>query len=144
MLTWPQSWGIVLGGTILQNTLLNKLPGSFTSQFPQGVQIAYAIIPTISGLPEPLKSQVRAAFAQATRLIWQVMIGISGAGFLSVFLMRELKLRQDRDAQWGLQDEKDPEKKEVRVAVVLRDATVHRLIGLMQGDPAEVSVPSVV
>ena len=117
-----QSWGIVLGGTILQNTLLNKLPASFTAQFPQGVQIAYAIIPTISGLPEPLKSQVRAAFAQATRLIWQVMIGISGAGFLSVFLMRELKLREDRDAQWGLQDEKEKEKdteKEVRGVGVL-------------------------
>ena len=94
----------------MQNVLLNKLPKSFTSQFPQGVQIAYAIIPTISRLPEPLKSQVRAAFALATRLIWQVMIGISGAGFLSVLLMRELKLREERDAQWGLQDEKDKEK----------------------------------
>ena len=117
-----QSWGIVVGGTILQNVLLNKLPKSFTSQFPQGVQIAYAIIPTISGLPEPLQGQVRAAFAQATRLIWRVMIGISGAGFLSVFLMRELKLREDRDAQWGLQDEKDVGKKEVRMAAMLLDA----------------------
>ncbi|KAI1785125.1 iron permease [Ganoderma leucocontextum] len=120
---FAQSWGIVLGGTILQNSLLNKLPAEFTSQFPQGVQIAYAIIPTISGLPEPLKGQVRAAFAQSTQLIWRVMIGISGAGLLSVFLMRELKLRQDRDAQWGLQDENENEKK--------------------SGDSTEVSVPVV-
>ena len=86
------------------------------------MQIAYAIIPTISGLPEPLKGQVRAAFAQATRLIWQVMIGISGAGFLSVFLMREVTLRGDRDAQWGLQDEKEKDiekEKEVRVVDAL-------------------------
>ncbi|KAI1785115.1 hypothetical protein LXA43DRAFT_169081 [Ganoderma leucocontextum] len=103
---FAQSWGIVLGGTILQNVLLNELPASFTSQFPQGVQIAYAIIPTISGLPEPLQGQVRAAFAQATRLIWRVMIGVSGAGFLSVFLMREVTLHEGRDAQWGLEDEK--------------------------------------
>ncbi|KAM5544669.1 hypothetical protein V8D89_001567 [Ganoderma adspersum] len=127
MRCFAQSWGIVLGGTILQNTLLNKLPASFTSQFPQGVQIAYAIIPTISGLPEPLRSQVRAAFARATRLIWQVMIGISGAGFLSVFLMREVKLREDRDAQWGLQDEKEKDTEKEK-----------------EGDSTEVSVPSVV
>ncbi len=111
------------------------------------MQIAYAVIPTISGLPEPLRGEVRAAFAQATRLIWQVMIGISGAGLLSVFLMREVALREDRDAQWGLQDEKEKEKetgteKEVRVVAVLRDAT--GLNGLLQGDVAEVSVPSVV
>nr|VWO94584.1 Beta-lactamase (EC [Ganoderma boninense] len=111
---FAQSWGIVLGGTILQNTLLKKLPASFTSQFPQGVQIAYAIIPTIAGLPEPLQGQVRAAFAQATRLIWQVMLGVSGAGLLSVFLMREVTLREDRDAQWGLQDEKEKVEKEAR------------------------------
>ena len=44
-------------------------------------------------------------FARATRLIWQVMIGVSGAGLLSVFLMREEKLRQDMDEQWGLRED---------------------------------------
>ena len=139
-----QSWGIVLGGTILQNTLLNKLPSSFTSQFPQGVQIAYAIIPTISGLHEPLKSEVRAAFAQATQLTWRVMIGISGAGFLSVFLMKEFKLREDRDAQWGLQDQREEEKegKEVR-AMLAGLGGAPRLSGPPQSDASQVSVPSV-
>ncbi|KAH9847872.1 iron permease [Lenzites betulinus] len=101
---FAQSWGIVVGGTILQNILQKDLPPSFTAQFPQGVQIAYAVIPTIKGLEEPLRSEVRAVFARSTKLIWHVMIGVSGAGFLSVFLMREEKLREDMDDQWGLKE----------------------------------------
>ncbi|KAJ3002850.1 hypothetical protein NUW54_g5623 [Trametes sanguinea] len=99
-----QSWGIVVGGTILQNELLKNLSRAFEEQSPQGVQVAYAAIPSISGLKEPLRHEVRAVFARATRLIWQVMIGLSGAGLLSVLLMREEKLRQDMREEWGLQD----------------------------------------
>ncbi|KAL1949725.1 hypothetical protein VTO73DRAFT_8606 [Trametes versicolor] len=102
---FAQSWGIVVGGTILQNTLLKELPPDFAARFPQGVQIAYAVIPTINGLQEPLRTQVRAVFARATRLIWRVMLGVSGAGLLTVLLMREEKLRQDMDGTWGLQEE---------------------------------------
>ena len=98
-----QSWGIVVGGTILQNELLKNLPADFTAQFPQGVQIAYAVIPTIKDLDEPRKEAVRAVFAHAVRLIWRVMIGISGAGLLSCLLMKEEQLRTDMDEQWGLQ-----------------------------------------
>ncbi|KAI0833792.1 iron permease [Trametes gibbosa] len=101
---FAQSWGIVVGGTILQNTLLHGLPTSFTARFPQGVQIAYAVIPTINGLEEPLRTEVRAVFARATKLIWHVMLGVSGAGLLTVLLMREEKLRQDMDGTWGLKE----------------------------------------
>ncbi|KAI0326040.1 iron permease [Cubamyces sp. BRFM 1775] len=103
---FAQSWGIVVGGTILQNELLRNLPQAFRKQLPEGVQIAYAAIPSISSLQGPLKDEVRAVFARATRLIWQVMIGVSGAGLLSVLLMREEKLRQDMDQQWGLKEGK--------------------------------------
>ncbi|KAI0654613.1 iron permease [Cubamyces menziesii] len=105
MRCFAQSWGIVVGGTILQNELLKNLPDAFRVQSPGGVQIAYAVIPAISSLPATLKDEVRAVFARATRLIWQVMIGVSGAGLLSVLLMREEKLRQDMDEQWGLRED---------------------------------------
>ncbi|KAI8969880.1 iron permease [Trametes punicea] len=101
---FAQSWGIVVGGTILQNELLRNLPAAFRAQLPQGVQIAYAVIPTISGLEQPLQDEVRAVFAHATRVIWQVMIGVSGMGLLTVLLMREEKLRQDMDQTWGLEE----------------------------------------
>ena len=69
---------------------------------PEGVQIAYAVIPTISHLPEPLRTQVRAAFADSIRLIWHVMIGISGLGFISCALMGEVPLQVSMDDSWGL------------------------------------------
>ncbi|KAI0656505.1 iron permease [Cubamyces menziesii] len=99
---FAQSWGAIVGGTILQNELARNLPEEFRTLFPGNVQIAYAVIPSISALPDALKDEVRAVFARATRLIWQVMIGVAGAGFLSVLLMREEKLRDDMDQQWGL------------------------------------------
>ncbi|KAH9846451.1 iron permease [Lenzites betulinus] len=88
-----QGWGIVVGGTILQNVLLRRLPSEFTATLPEGVQVAYAAIQTIPSLPEPLRGQVHAAFAQATRQIWLVMLGVSGAGLLSCLLLREVSMR---------------------------------------------------
>ncbi|KAI0353749.1 MFS general substrate transporter [Trametes cingulata] len=100
------SWGIVIGGTILQGKLLHTLPPDFRATLPQGVQIAYAAIPSIPTLDEPLRSEVRAAFAQAMRLIWRIMIGISGAWLLTCLLMSEVELRKDSlDEKWGLQDD---------------------------------------
>ncbi len=92
-----QGWGIVIGGAILQNVLLYELPTSFTSTLPKGVQVAYATIETIPSLPETLKWEVRAAFARATQQIWFVLLGVAGAGFLSCFLLREVRMREIGD-----------------------------------------------
>ena len=79
---------IVLGGTAPQNGLPNsELPPSFTARSPQGVQIAYAVTPTISGLSDPFKGEVHPAFSCATRVIWLVMIWLSGAGLFPALLM---------------------------------------------------------
>ncbi|KAH9902441.1 iron permease [Cubamyces lactineus] len=102
--SFAQSWGTIVGGTILQNELARNLPEEFRTLFPGNVQIAYAAIPAISRLPDLLRDEVRAVFARATRLVWQVMIGVAGAGLLSVLLMREEKLREDMDEQWGLKE----------------------------------------
>ena len=66
--------------------------------------MAYAAIPLLPSLPEPLQSQVRDAFAHSLRVLWEVMIGIAGLGLLTVLLMREVEMRSDIDKQW------DPEK----------------------------------
>ncbi|KAI0759674.1 iron permease [Trametes elegans] len=102
---FAQSWGIVIGGTILQSTLAHALPASFTAALPAGVQVAYAAIPAIPALPPPLRSAVRAAFARALQLVWRVMAGLSGAGLLSCLLMGEVEMRKDSlDEKWGLQE----------------------------------------
>lgn len=51
-----------------------------------------------------MRDQVRHAFAQSTRLVWQVMIGISAGGFLSSLLMHDKGLVANLDTTWGLRD----------------------------------------
>ena len=64
--------------------------------------MAYAIIPEISQLEEPLLSEVRNAFAESLKIIWQVMIGVAGLGLLSVLLMREIPMHTEKDETYGL------------------------------------------
>ncbi|TBU37707.1 major facilitator superfamily domain-containing protein [Dichomitus squalens] len=115
--TFAQTWGITIGSAILQNQLDKTLPPQFDAQFPAGVQIAYAAIPVIGGLAEPLRSQVRDAFAASLKVVWQTMIGISGVGLLSVGLMKEVPMQGQVDETYGLHHETkaptesiDPEK----------------------------------
>ena len=78
--------------------------GSGSSPPASGAQIAYAAIPIISGLEEPLRTEVRNAFAASLKTVWLVMVGMSGAGLLSVALMRELPMQQETDETFGLED----------------------------------------
>jgi hypothetical protein len=103
---FAQTWGITISSTILQNQLKKKLPLSFTAQFPQGVDIAFAAIPLIDGLEEPLRTEVRVAFAQSLRIIWLVMIGISGAGLLTMAFMKEVVMEMKPDERFALEERK--------------------------------------
>ncbi|KAH9936930.1 iron permease [Amylocystis lapponica] len=100
---FAQVWGVTIGGTILQNELQKRLPPAFLEQFPQGTGIAYATIPLIVSLPEPLKSEVRTAFARSLRVVWEVMVAIAGAGLLSCLLMKGLPLHTSTDRSWELE-----------------------------------------
>jgi len=101
--SYAQTWGVTIGGTILQNELKKKLPSSFLAMFPaDGVQISYAVIPTIPDLPEPLRTQVRVAFASSLREIWIVMAALCVAGAACVFGMKEIKMHEVTDEDWGL------------------------------------------
>ena len=99
-----QIWGVTTGGAILQNELKNKLPASFLTQFPQGVEIAFETIPVIPALDQPFKDDVRSAFAVALRVVWQVLLGISIAGLLFSIGMKQLKLHTEVDKDWGVED----------------------------------------
>lgn len=100
-----QSWGTVIGGAILQNTLANRLPSQVLSN-GDGAELIYSLIPEISDLPTELQAQVRSAFAEGLKTIWQTMLGVSGIGLLSCLLMREIKMQKALDETFGLQEEK--------------------------------------
>ena len=90
---------------MLQNELHRNLPAGFTSQFPQGTEIAYATIPAISGLPEPLRTEVREAFAISLKAVWEVLLAIAGLGLVSSLFMKSLPLHSAVDDNWVLQRE---------------------------------------
>lgn len=105
--SYSQTWGVTLGGTILQNELKKKLPQAFLDMFPgEGVEITYAAIPRIPGLAEPLKREVRDAFAGSLRTVWIVMAAVSVVGFFTVFGMKQLEMHEVTDENWGLEQKK--------------------------------------
>jgi len=41
------------------------------------------VIPQIKQLPEPLRSQVRIAFAESCTIIWYALLGFAAVGFIA-------------------------------------------------------------
>ncbi|KAG8971241.1 hypothetical protein FRC05_011340 [Tulasnella sp. 425] len=105
--SYAQTWGVAIGASIIQNELKKKLPPVFLSMFPEGAEIAYAAIPHIPGLQEPIKTEVRAAFADSLKVAWLTMIGISGLGMLCALGMKELKMHEVTDEDWGMKETKE-------------------------------------
>ncbi|KAI0667888.1 iron permease [Trametes maxima] len=100
--TFSQTWGVTISASILQNELKKRLPAEFLDGFQDGVEIAYAAIPVIHTLPEPLQTHVRVAFADSMAVVWKAMIGFSGAGFLTLALLREVPMQKHTDETYGL------------------------------------------
>ena len=109
-----QIWGVTIGTAVLQTQLTKKLPPAFVAQFPGGVSIAYSVITVVPTLPEPLQSEVKTAFAESVAVIWQVMIGIAGIGFIASLFMKGLPLHTQVDQKWGLEDEQKAPTTEVK------------------------------
>lgn len=53
---------------------------------------------------EPLRTEVRTAFASSLRVIWQVVLGLAGVAlFISIF-MEQIALTREVDQDWGLHE----------------------------------------
>ena len=102
---YSQTWGVQIGATILQNQLNKNLPAEFIGQLGGAVggEVAYSVIPIIPSLPEPLRGVVREAFAKSLKTIWTVMAAFSVVGFLAVVGMKELKMHEVTDDEWGME-----------------------------------------
>ncbi|KAJ7505663.1 major facilitator superfamily domain-containing protein [Mycena galericulata] len=102
--TFAQTWGITISGSILQNRLKTLLPPAFISLFPPNREIAYAAIPLIRTLEQPLRTQVQDAFSESMAGIWRACIAISGVGLLVSLLMREVPMGTSVDETYRLKD----------------------------------------
>ncbi|KAB5595945.1 Glycerol-3-phosphate dehydrogenase [Ceratobasidium theobromae] len=125
--TFAGTYGVAIGSSVLQTELGKRLPSEFSSLFPGGTDIAFSAIPFVKGLEEPLRSQVRVAFAESLAVLWRVFIGISGAGFLSVLLMKEVKMSGETDEKWGMErtnENKDAEKHTLAIVLPFSGTTI--------------------
>ncbi|KAF7308140.1 MFS general substrate transporter [Mycena chlorophos] len=104
-------WGVTIGGAILQNRLVARLPASFVAQFPasgnSATELAFEVIPLIRTLPQPLQDEVRQAFASAFSVVWFVLAGVAGLGLLISFAMKGLPLHTQMDEAYGRADAGD-------------------------------------
>ena len=98
---------MTIGGAVLQNELQHRLPSDFVSQFPGGTSIAYAVIPLIPSMEQPLKGEVQKAFAGGVSVIWRVLIGFGGMGFIASLPMKRLPLHTDIDKDWGMTERRE-------------------------------------
>ena len=105
---------MTIGTAVLQTQLTKRLPDAFVQQFPGGVSIAYSIIPVIPMLEQPLRDQIREAFADSLIVLWQVMIGIAGLGLVASLFMKGLPLHTQMDENWGIA-EKDESRTDVEL-----------------------------
>ncbi|TNY20768.1 major facilitator superfamily domain-containing protein [Rhodotorula diobovata] len=102
--SFGQLFGITISSTIMSNQLSMKLPDAFVGGEITG-DAAYALIPQIKNLAEPLRTEVQIAFADSLVVLWQVLIGICGLGFLVSIGLKSLPLTMETDAEnWGLED----------------------------------------
>ncbi|GAA5954646.1 hypothetical protein JCM3765_003841 [Sporobolomyces pararoseus] len=106
-----QCVGISIGSSILQNRLNSTLPPALLQKLGGSGDIAFAAIPYIKSLPEPLRSQTREAFADSIRTIWYAMIAVAGIAFLFSLTLKSIPLSKERDESQGLEEVTRKEKK---------------------------------
>jgi hypothetical protein len=70
--------------------------------------MSYSIIPLIRHLPQSLRDEIHTAFAGSLSVLWQVMIGLSGAGLLTVLFMKELPMHTTTDENFGFENRERP------------------------------------
>jgi hypothetical protein len=95
-------WGITIGGAVLQNALQSRISSDVLTS---GAGV-YSLIPTIPAFPEPLRSELVAAFGDSIREVWVVMVVMAGLGLLSSLVIRAYTLSTTVDEKWAMQHDK--------------------------------------
>ncbi|KAJ6544422.1 MFS general substrate transporter [Mycena capillaripes] len=103
---FSQAWGVSIGGAILQNSLLEKIPASVIATLPQNTEIAYTIIPLIADMSQTLKTEVQFAFHESLREVWIAMAVLSSVGLCTLVLIKDIPLQTTTDKKWSTVDEK--------------------------------------
>ncbi|KAF9027545.1 MFS general substrate transporter [Hymenopellis radicata] len=90
--TFPQSWSVSIGASVLQNKLRSTLPATFIQQFASN-EISHI--------------QCREAFSDSLHLLWKILLIFCALGLISVGFQRGIDLHAKTDSRWGMADTKD-------------------------------------
>lgn len=102
--TVSQTGGITICAAILQNTVKRRFPARFLKELPAGSDFAFSALSRIAALPEPMQHEVKVSFGQGITTIYRVTIGVSGLRLLCVLFMKEVPMRGNVDAKFGLKE----------------------------------------
>lgn len=91
---------------MLQNELEANLPQGYLNTATDIHTLAYGFVAEVRALPQPLKDEVRTAFALSLRAVWRTLLGMSAAGLLASSLMKALPLQTETDENWGMDEAK--------------------------------------
>jgi hypothetical protein len=93
---------VTICGSVLQNSLQHDLPADFLRLFPSAHDLAYGAVTEVANLAQPLKQEVKSAFAHSLRRVWITLLALSCLGLISSFPMKALPLHTDLDGRWGV------------------------------------------
>lgn len=104
-------WGVTIPSAIFNNEvrrhkdLISDVAISNKLANGQAYELATkAFLDTLAGPDTVVRDQVIEVFTRAIQTVWYVGIAFAGAGFLVSFVQKEIKLRQELNTEFGLED----------------------------------------
>lgn len=117
-------WGVTIPSAVFNNEcarLAKELTNAdITGRLTGGRAYQYATRAFLDTIPDPgLRDEVVKVFTQALRTVWLVGIGFAGLGLLLTFVEKEVKLRDELNTEFGIEDrKKDDEQERPRAASI--------------------------
>ncbi|KAB5559563.1 major facilitator superfamily domain-containing protein [Coniochaeta sp. 2T2.1] len=110
-ITIARSFGFVIGAFvpgIVFNNVFDRFADRITDEsirnlLLNGQAFAHATQTFVLSLTEETRAQVVSAYVEALRYVWYAAIAVAIAGFLVVFVEREIDLRTTLDTEFGLE-----------------------------------------
>lgn len=134
---FSQTWGIAIGGAVLQSELVRRLPASVIPTDASRSQIAFALIPSIPSLPQAERDAVRAAFADSLSVAWWILFGITCVGLVASLAMGNHKMAEKVDQKWQAKNEgNDKQVSSEEGAVPADDEKIDEWVTITSLEPA--------
>ena len=120
-ITVARSFGYVIGAFvpgIIFNNVFERFADRIRDEATRGMltggqAFAHATQEFVGSLGEETRMQVVSAYVETLRYVWYAAVAVALAGFLVVFLEREIDLRTTLDTSFGMAEKEQEKDKEV-------------------------------